>query len=497
MPVGQVISGSFGDVVVRQKSGENIEIGDLFVINDKSTKTVLQAYDLRYGSQIGDLSRELISGMHLEGKGDLEMTEPELANYVIARLKPLLTVYDNHTRAPKSLPGLFSSIERITEKDLAFLTKPENAIYAGKMRSGSKVLDVDIYIDGENVFRHHVLVASATGKGKSNLVKVMCASVINRGFVSLLILDPHDEYYGRNGPGLKDKNVLYYTAKPFPGAVTLKINLEKLRPSHFEGALPLSDAQKEALIAYRHAYGDAWIKALLMTKLKTERDETGVRRETVEVLRRRFNVLLGMSVKDGQLKCKGIFDEQAGATTVADICSALESGKSVVIDTSMLPGEIEVMVGTMLAKEIFRRYKQHKRRGIEKPVVSIVIEEAPRVLGRDVLAKGENVFSSIAREGRKFSVGLLAITQLPSLIPREILANINTKIILGIELASERQSIIESAAQDISKDDRNIASLDRGEAIISSNFTKFALPVKVPLFEAKAEPVKRSFAGMV
>jgi DNA helicase HerA-like ATPase len=59
----------------------------------------------------------------------------------------------------------------------------------------------------------------------------------------------------------------------------------------------------------------------------------------------------------------------------------------------------------------------------------------------------------------------------------------NTKIILGNELAVERSSVIQSASQDLSSDDRNIASLDKGEAIISSNFTKFAIPIKIPLFE--------------
>ena len=50
-------------------------------------------------------------------------------------------------------------------------------------------------------------------------------------------------------------------------------------------------------------------------------------------------------------------------------------------------------------------------------------------------------------------------------------------------MSTERHAIIESAAQDLSQDDRTIASLDKGEAIISSNFTKFAVPVKIPLFE--------------
>ncbi|MDP7180782.1 MAG: ATP-binding protein, partial [Candidatus Woesearchaeota archaeon] len=114
-----------------------------------------------------------------------------------------------------------------------------------------------------------------------------------------------------------------------------------------------------------------------------------------------------------------------------------------------------------------------------------------------------NIFSTIAREGRKFKVGLTAITQLPSLIPRQILANMNTKIILGIEMKPERQAIIDSASQDLSDDDRNIASLDVGEALITSNFSRFAMPISIPFFEDVVreskkgeESVKKDFSGI-
>ena len=134
---------------------------------------------------------------------------------------------------------------------------------------------------------------------------------------------------------------------------------------------------------------------------------------------------------------------------------------------------------------MFREYKRLKFNDqLEAhPIISIILEEAPRVLGKNVLESRENIFGTIAKEGRKFNIGLIAITQLPSIIPREILANMNTKIILGNEMGPERKAIIESAAQDLSSDSQNIGSLDKGEAIITSNFAKFAIPIKIPLFE--------------
>ena len=59
----------------------------------------------------------------------------------------------------------------------------------------------------------------------------------------------------------------------------------------------------------------------------------------------------------------------------------------------------------------------------------------------------------------------------------------NTKIILHNELTIERGFIIRSASQDLSSDDRNIASLDKDEAIVGSNFTILPVPIKISLFE--------------
>ena len=95
----------------------------------------------------------------------------------------------------------------------------------------------------------------------------------------------------------------------------------------------------------------------------------------------------------------------------------------------------------------------------------------------------ESIYATIAKEGRKFKVGLVAITQLSSVIPKTILANMTTKIILGNEMKQEREALIASASQDLSDDDRNIAGLDKGEAIVSSIFVPFATPVKIPLFD--------------
>jgi DNA helicase HerA-like ATPase len=204
------------------------------------------------------------------------------------------------------------------------------------------------------------------------------------------------------------------------------------------------------------------------------------------VLQRIIRTKLSVYQKDGEILCQNkVFSATAGLSTVKDIVDALEGGKSVIIDTSKIGDEAELLIGSIIANEILAKYQNYKAAGQldDKLPVSIVIEEAPRVLGADKLEAGDNIYSRIAREGRKFKIGLVAITQLTSIIPRDILTNMNTKIILGNEMVTERHAIINSAAQDLSDDDRTIASLDKGEAIVSSIFTKFAVPIQIPLFE--------------
>jgi len=502
---GQVISGEFGKIIIRQKSDSNLELGELLVADTKDSKVFLQLYSLMYGSQISQQNLELISGLKLEEDNDLEFLDPKLRNYTLAFLKPILATDKSGFKMCKTLPGFFSSVREIQEEDLNFLTKPENPLVIGKIRSGSKILNFDIALPGDEVFAHHILIPGTTGRGKSVLLKTMLWNVLNNDYAGILVLDPHDEYYGRKSLGLKDHlksdKVVYYTSKSPPSnAKTLKINIKQIKPSHFNGVVDFSDAQKQALNMYHKEFGNRWIEGIV---LERKLQSAVFRDDTLAVVRRRIMYLLGLEFIQNQIFTKGIFDFQAGESTVNDICNEIEQSNVVIMDTSSFSGAVEILIGSLVATEILERYKKHRTAGVldTKPVVSIVLEEAPRVLGKEVLEKGSNIFATIAREGRKFKVGLTAITQLPSLIPRQILANMNTKIILGIEMKPERQAIIESASQDLSDDERNIASLDKGEAIISSNFAKFAIPIKIPFFEdivkkEKQNNYKQDFSGI-
>jgi DNA helicase HerA-like ATPase len=500
---GQIIGGQVADIILREKSGKKIELGDLLVVEEKDGNSIiLHVYDMAYGSQIPQTTRELVAGLRLEGYGpSLDFLEPQLRNYLMVRVKAIAFVSKNGVRIPKVLPGFFSSVRFANKDDLSFLVRPSNPVYLGKVRSGSKILECDAFLDGVEMFTHHVLIPATTGRGKSNLVKVMLWSIAGQRKFGILVLDPHDEYYGRSGKGLKDHpdakdSVRYFTVNPPAGASTLVISLRSLKPEHLEGLVNFSDQQLQAVRLYYGQFGDNWIENIVRgTPVQ------GVRDSTLSVLQRIMRVNLSIYVEEGQLVCKNrVFSDTAGDATISTIINSLEEGKVVIVDTSKISDEAELLIGSAIACEIIDQHQAAKAEGKldEKKVVSVIVEEAPRVLSAQKLAEsGNNVYSRIAREGRKFKVGLVAITQLTSVIPREVLTNMNTKIILGNEMATERHAVMESAAQDLSDDDRTIASLDKGEAIISSIFTKFAIPVQIPLFEEYAQFTKKPGERMI
>ncbi len=482
-----LIGGEFHHLLARRHSAAKVEIGELLVAEDPSGLSLLQVTDLSYGSQLSQQHLELVSGMRLEEDTNFSLQDPELRTYGLLHLKHLLRISAGRPTLAKTLPPFFSPLRSVTPEDLVFLASQKEGLYLGNLRSGTTMLPLPIALDIEKTLSHHVLVPATTGRGKSNLTATILFRMMDKRKAGFLVLDPHDEYYGRNGLGLKDHpepdRLSYYTLHQVPhGQHTLKIGLSRLSPGDFRGVVDWSDPQRDLLTAYSREKGQRWIEAVV--KEEPLREDHLVNEMTRNVVKRRLMTLLDLSLSDGELVCRGVFDATAGEHTLQDITADLEDAKIVVIDTSSFSGALELLIGSVVTGHLYGHYRRAKRKGTlsDKPVVSVVLEEAPRVLGREVLERGGNIFSTIAREGRKFRVGLFAITQLPSLIPREILANMNTKIILGIEMQPEREAIINSAAHDLSDDARAIASLDKGEAIVTSNFSVFAVPVKIPLF---------------
>ncbi len=535
--IGQIVYGDFSRITIRVKNDKKIEIGEILSVKDRKTskKYLYKVVDLKYSSELSKEALEMISGLNLENE-DIEgvIKNEKSRNYIIAELIPLLKLEKKPSHT-KEMPSILSNVYRVREKDFSFIKPIEKGLYFGNIRSGSRVLEIPIELDSEKVLNHHIFISATTGRGKSNFLKNLLWNSLYLDNTSFIIFDPHDEYYGRKETALKDhpyskENLIYYSTSPLieTNNRSLIFNIETIKPWHFAGILNFSEPQREVMEAYYTQYGDEWILKLL--KRSPLPKEVRFHEMSIDVVMRKLRHTLsiyriagsGLSKPekqtehehDSEFEYRGIFKKNSGKSTIKDIIKHVIDGKKIIIDTSSLPNDVEILISSIISTEIFSRYKKEKtlrQEGLIKynlPNVSIVLEEAPRVLGKDIISKGGNIFSTIAREGRKFKVGLVAITQLPSLIPKDILANLNTKIILGLEMAQERQALINSSSQDLTHDEKSISSLDKGEAIISSIFSMFAIPVKIPYFidyinqdpkyiqKKEKKDIKKEFTGI-
>jgi DNA helicase HerA-like ATPase len=164
-------------------------------------------------------------------------------------------------------------------------------------------------------------------------------------------------------------------------------------------------------------------------------------------------------------------------SSISNILVNLQEGKVVLVDIPRMSDRSELFLLSVLSRCILEKYKQEAPRGRKNCLITL--EEAQRVLGEGNLAR----FESIAREGRKFGVGLCAITQQPKLIDTKLLSQFNTLVVMGLGDRNDRSQLEESAKQDLSSLDIEIQTLEKGEAIISTLKIPFPIPARIHRYE--------------
>jgi hypothetical protein len=83
------------------------------------------------------------------------------------------------------------------------------------------------------------------------------------------------------------------------------------------------------------------------------------------------------------------------------------------------------------------------------------------------------------------------VTQQPKNIDAKVLAQINTFVVMGLGDRGDRDILIGSAKQDLSKMEIEIQTLDQGEAIISTIGIPFPVSTRIHKFEDYVEGLNK------
>jgi len=159
-----------------------------------------------------------------------------------------------------------------------------------------------------------------------------------------------------------------------------------------------------------------------------------------------------------------------------------------ILDLSGIPTEIMTSISGTLLKIIYDALfwgQQINVGGKQQPLL-IVLEEA-----HNYLKSGENSIASksvqsIAKEGRKYGVGLLLVTQRPSELDETVLSQCGTVIALRMNNSKDRGHIRSAIQDELQTMIDLLPSLRTGEAIISGESVK--IPSRIQFFKLSNAP---------
>jgi DNA helicase HerA-like ATPase len=411
---------------------------------------------------------------------------------------------------PRTIPSKFSTVGDPDASDFKFLTEQMGEIEVGLMRSGQDVIrDVAVRIPSK-VLPQHMGVFATTGMGKSNFMKTFCASCMREKKFGLLIVDPHGEYVsgGRSSIGEPTKGLVHYTAgkdglaiftirneadRKKYGMNRLSLEYDDFRIGDLSILYDLSAAQHEILEAFTGEKGKDVIGFFrtIDPEIFPIRDPDAVGVQEGSMAWKIRNSMGGpvrvlKSHIENIVKGNEAFFRVQGSS-IPEIITNLHDKRVVLIDIPDMSERSELFVLSIITRRIMERHRSEARgfgiddRHENSHQVLITIEEAQRVLSSG--GSSTQVFRECAMEGRKFGVGLCVITQQPKNVDPKVLAQINTFVVMALGDRGDRDIIIGSAKQDLSKMEIEIQTLDRGEAIISTIGIPFPVSTRIHKFE--------------
>ena len=171
---------------------------------------------------------------------------------------------------------------------------------------------------------------------------------------------------------------------------------------------------------------------------------------------------------------------------------ALADGKLCVVDISQMRGSQGLALAGVILQKLFEHNQAEftKKESRSVPVIAVV-EEAQSVLGSST-GHGEGPFVAWVKEGRKYDLGAVLITQQPSSIPEEILSQGDNWFVFHLLSEGDLRAVKKANAHfsnDLLSSLLNEPIPGHGVFWSSSGATPYPIPFRALLFEATYEPL--------
>lgn len=446
-------------------------------------------------------------------------------------------------RGITQFPTTNDKVHLVTINDLDVIyggLKDDESITIGNI-SASESLSAKL--DLNKLVSRHCAIVGSTGSGKSNTVAILLEAIAKREFKSsrILMIDPHGEYnevlqeqskvYKINASTQQNELYIPFWALPFNELMqifsnnlsdthreyirekivekkieSIEINGLDIEPEIVTSDSPIPFSLKQLWFDLddfeRKTYKKDRIEECLLELGDAERlisskyenaapggGEPYLNNKAKGVLN--FLDSIRIKLKDSRYKFllhPGIWEPDLTGKINKDLDELLfgwlgESQPVTILDLSGIPSEIMVSISGTLLKivndTIF--WGQNTLVGGRKQPLLIVLEEA-----HNYLKSGQNSISSrtvqtIAKEGRKYGIGLLLVTQRPSELDETVLSQCGTLIALRMSNSKDRGHIKSAVQDELQTMVDLLPSLRTGEGLISGEAVK--IPSRVRFYK--------------
>lgn len=438
-------------------------------------------------------------------------------------------VFRRNVSAVPSIDAPCYKIEKKRLSDLMQTISSELAASVNPLQIGKYTMDESsiAYLDADKLFQRHAAVVGSTGSGKSFCVARIVEQMAELKHASGILFDIHGEY---STDSFKKKGIKQYKiATPSDLAVTDKLNKGILMVPYWllnyeeMQALLLDrsdqNAPNQAMLLSREVLnekektveGTAYDKIItvdspvaynmkpLLKKLENldEQMVPGAKAGTEKQgpyygKLTRFNQRLANKLSDKRMGFMfSLSAEELKQDWLEQFCKVLMDGEQgvKVIDMSEVPSDVLPLILGLLARIIFSvqqwSIKEHRH------PIALLCDEAHLYVQQsatlDAVAElGLRSFERIAKEGRKYGVGLVIISQRPSEVNRTVLSQCNNFISLRLTNVDDQNVIKRLLPDNLGNIADNLSLLDIAEAIIVGDST--LLPSRVKIDEPTIKP---------
>lgn len=393
-------------------------------------------------------------------------------------------------RAPPRYPiPPDTPISKAEIEHLKALYRSEEGLRIGVlMMSGQMSGEMEIKVD-PNALGNHLLIAGATGSGKSNTVAILADRLSAMG-APVIIFDVHGEYNMETEDGDRRRLEVY---KPeinlfqMPIASILSMMTEE-RASVQRMVLKeaIADTNKWWEERVKNREVDPKSSDAINEYAKKLKERISTEEKNKHIDKKEATRIL-MRIDDFFETYKVSVDPRALSPL-----DYLVPGRIVVVDVSSFIDDEKRWYLYYLAGELLRKLKSGELRS-----AVLVVEEAPLFIGSDVLHPVRGTLQRFAREGRKFGGILVVVSQRPRSLDVNVTSQLQNFIFLRMVQEEDIRTVMNISDNLDSGLASIIPTLPDGGAIVMGRFVgKFPVLVKIDAHKGKRLGATPSFTKM-